>query len=99
MDEPRLVLVSRAGCHLCEEGREVVARVAAATGTAWTEVDVDADPELLRRYSDLVPVVLLDGAEHDFGRFDDERLTRALAGRRWWRRRRGPDGAGGPQVR
>lgn len=81
-----MVLVSRAGCHLCEQGREVVARVAAATGTAWTEVDVDDDPELLRRYSDLVPVVLVDGAEHDFGRFDDERLTRALAGRRWWRR-------------
>lgn len=95
MVDVRLVLVSRAGCHLCEEGREVVARVAAATGTSWTEVDVDADPDLLRRYSDLVPVVLVDGVEHDFGRFDDGRLTTALAGRRWWRRGPRPGGSGG----
>ncbi|WP_432563143.1 glutaredoxin family protein [Kineococcus sp. SYSU DK003] len=84
----RVVLVSRVGCHLCDEGREVVRTVAAATGTSWSEVDVDADPDLLRRYSDKVPVVLVDGAERDFGRLDAGRLTDALAGRRWWRRRR-----------
>nr|WP_323132441.1 glutaredoxin family protein [Kineococcus indalonis] len=84
----RVVLVSRAGCHLCDEGREVVRRVAEATGTAWAEVDVDADPEAVRRWSDRVPVVLVDGVERDFGRLDAGRLTDALAGRRWWRRRR-----------
>ena len=86
--EARLVLVSRVGCHLCDEGRGVVATVAAATGTTWTEVDVDADAELLRRYSDKVPVVLLDGVERDFGRLDEQRVREALAGRRWWRRGR-----------
>jgi hypothetical protein len=84
----RVVLVSRDGCHLCDEGREVVRAVAAATGASWSEVDVDADPDLLRRYSDKVPVVLVDGTERDFGRLDAGRLTDALAGRRWWRRRR-----------
>lgn len=86
---PRLVLVSRVGCHLCDEGREVVRDVAATTGTTWAEVDVDADAELLRRYSDKVPVVLLDGVERDFGRLDAQRLRDALGGRRWWRRGRG----------
>jgi hypothetical protein len=85
----RVQLVSRVGCHLCEEGREVVRRVVEAAGESFTEVDVDADPELLRRYSDRVPVVLVDGAEADFGRLAEARLTEALAGRRWWRRRRG----------
>ncbi|WP_337060423.1 glutaredoxin family protein [Kineococcus sp. G2] len=84
----RVVLVSRTGCHLCDEGREVVRAVAGRTGTAWAEVDVDGDPELLRRFSDRVPVVLVDGAERDFGRLDAGRLERALAGRRWWRRGR-----------
>jgi len=85
----RVQLVSRVGCHLCEEGREVVRRAVEGAGESFTEVDVDADPELLRRYSDRVPVVLVDGAEADFGRLDGARLAQALAGRRWWRRRRG----------
>ena len=85
--QERVVLVGRAGCHLCEDAREVVARVAAETGATWREVDVDADADLRRRYTDLVPVVLVDGAEHDFGRVDAGRLRSALAGRRWWRRR------------
>jgi Glutaredoxin-like domain (DUF836) len=86
--DARLVLVSRVGCHLCDEGREVVRGVAEATATTWAEVDVDADAELLRRYSDKVPVVLLDGVERDFGRLDAQRLRDALGGRRWWRRGR-----------
>jgi hypothetical protein len=84
----RVQLVSRVGCHLCDDGREVVRRVVERTGERFTEVDVDADPELLRRYSDRVPVVLVDGAETDFGRLDETRLVEALAGRRWWRRPR-----------
>lgn len=84
----RIVLVSRAGCHLCDEGREVVRRVAGAAGERWVEVDVDADAESARRWSDRVPVVLVDGTERDFGRLDAGRLADALAGRRWWRRRR-----------
>jgi len=86
--QPRITLVSRVGCHLCDDGRAVVERVAQATGSGWVEVDVDADAELLRRYSDKVPVVLVDGTERDFGRLDAGRLEQALAGRRWWRRRR-----------
>jgi hypothetical protein len=82
-----VVLVSRVGCHLCDEGREVVRAVCAAAGVAWSEVDVDTDPELQRRYTDQVPVVLVDGVQRDFGRLDAGRLADALAGRRWWRRR------------
>lgn len=79
---PRVVLVGRQGCHLCDEAREVVRRVAEETATSWTEVDVDADPELLRNYSDQVPVVLVDGRQHDFWRVDEQRLRAALAPRR-----------------
>jgi hypothetical protein len=86
--EPRVVLVGRQGCHLCEEARDVVRRVADETATSWTEVDVDADPELLRQYSDEVPVVLVDGQQHDFWRVDEQRLRAARApGGRWGRRR------------
>ena len=32
--------------------------------------DVDSDPELLRLYTDQVPVTFVDGAQHDFWRVD-----------------------------
>jgi glutaredoxin len=78
MEAVRITLLTRSGCHLCEFAREAVARVHAATGAGWVEVDVDTDPELQRDYGGRVPVVLLDGAEHDYFRVDEERLRRAL---------------------
>ncbi len=41
-------------------------------------MDVDADPALLERYSDEVPVTLVDGRQHDFWRVDPDRLRSAL---------------------
>ncbi len=76
---PRVTLVVRDGCHLCEPAREVVARVAADLGVGWEEVDVDSDPDLRARWSDEVPVTLVDGRQHDFWRVDETRLRDALA--------------------
>jgi hypothetical protein len=78
-DRPvRLTLITRQRCHLCDVARQALARVAEATGEAWTEVDVDADPRLQEEYWDRVPVILLDGAEHGYWRVEEERLTRDL---------------------
>jgi glutaredoxin len=75
----RVTLVVRAGCHLCEAAREVVARVAEDLGVGWEEVDVDADADLRARWSEEVPVTLVDGRQHDFWRVDEARLRTALA--------------------
>ena len=57
----RLTLITRRDCHLCEEMAAVVEQVAPAAG-AETEIrDVDADLDLRARYSDQVPVLLIDG--------------------------------------
>lgn len=76
---PRITLVSRAGCHLCDAAREIVRRVADDTGVGWVELSVDDDPDLLARWSHDVPVTLVDGAQHDYWRVDEERLRAALA--------------------
>jgi glutaredoxin len=82
MAEPRLTLLTRPGCHLCEQAREAMNRVAAATGARWTETDVTTDLELEREYGDRLPVVLLDGREHGYWRVEEDRLVRDLeAGR------------------
>jgi Glutaredoxin-like domain (DUF836) len=63
---------------LCDVAKETMDRIAAATGEAWTEIDVTSDLELEREYGDRVPVVLLDGAEHGYWRVEEARLLRDL---------------------
>lgn len=66
----RLVLYGRGYCHLCDDMRAALAPFAARFGAEVTVVDVDiageADPALLARYDELVPVLTVlqvDGAE------------------------------------
>ena len=72
------VLVTRQGCTLCAEAEPVVARAAADAGLPLEVRDVDADPDDLARWSDKVPVVLLDGVEHAYWTVDETVLRRAL---------------------
>ena len=78
----RVTLIGKPGCHLCDDARAVVARVAEDTGAGWQELSILDDPQLYERYWEQIPVVLVDGEPHDFWRVDEERLRSALAGRR-----------------
>jgi glutaredoxin len=77
---PRITVLVRPACHLCEDALQIVHRVAGGLGEQVEVVDIDAvgDPALLDRHSEQVPVVLVDGRVHDFWRVDADRLTRAL---------------------
>ncbi len=75
---PRLQLLTRVGCHLCEIAAETLARLAGEVGLEPVSVDVDADPGLQAEYGDRVPVVLLDGREHSYFTVDVDRLRRDL---------------------
>lgn len=77
--EPRIVLLGRPGCHLCEDARDVVQRVAEDLGVGWEERSIDDDPLLRERYAEQIPVTLVDGRQHDFWRVDEARLRSALA--------------------
>ena len=74
----RIVVLTRQGCHLCEEAIAQVAEVCVEIGEAYAVLDVDSDPELQRLYTDQVPVTFVDGAQHDFWRVDPARLKAAL---------------------
>jgi glutaredoxin len=75
---PRVTLYTRPGCHLCDDAREVVAAVCAELGESFTEVDINDDPGLTRRYGEEIPVTLVDGVQHDYWRVDAARLAGAL---------------------
>ena len=78
---PTITLLTRPGCHLCDEARAVIERVAADLGAAWQERDITGSPDDLRAYSDMIPVTLIDGVQHDFWRVSEQRLRAALSAR------------------
>ena len=77
---PRVRLYSKPGCHLCDDAREVVARVCEQVGTTYDEVDISGDPELMHRFGEQIPVTFVDGTQHDYWRVSEDRLRAALQG-------------------
>lgn len=82
---PVLTLLTRPGCHLCDDARDVVTEVIAeldgeaSTGTITLEErSIVDDAELLARYAEEIPVLLIDGRVHNIWRIDPERLRSAL---------------------
>ena len=78
----RLVtLIGKPGCHLCDDARGVVERVAAEVGGVLVEERSILDDATLRdRYAEEIPVVLVDGAPHAYWRVDADRLRAAQIG-------------------
>jgi hypothetical protein len=56
-----VVLVTRQGCHLCDDAWEVLQRAAQRHPLALRQVDVDSDPALVEQHGEHVPVVQIDG--------------------------------------
>ncbi|MEO3795661.1 glutaredoxin family protein [Nonomuraea sp. B10E15] len=75
----RITLLGKPGCHLCDDAREVIARVADELGVPWEEVSIDSSEELKEKYWEMIPVTLIDGVQHDFWRVDETRLRAALS--------------------
>jgi glutaredoxin len=71
----RVELITRHGCHLCDEALSQLRDL----GVEPELRDVDADPELSDLYDFRVPVVLLDGRVVGEGRTDGEALKRGLS--------------------
>lgn len=75
---PRVTLIGKPGCHLCDDARAVIAAVTEELGESFDEVNVLERPDLMERYAEEIPVTLVDGRQHDFWRVDPERLRAAL---------------------
>lgn len=80
MAAARITLLSRPGCHLCDDAREIISRVATDLGVAWEERDITLSADDMREYWDKIPVTLVDGTQHDFWRVSEERLRTVLTG-------------------
>ena len=75
----RLTVVQRHDCELCETMvRELAALARTLALPPIDLVDVDSDPQLLRRHGLDVPVLLLDGTVVCRHRLDAAELARLL---------------------
>jgi hypothetical protein len=76
-----LTIYSRPGCHLCDEMKATVARVARRFPLQVQEMDITTDADLEARYGLEIPVLMVDGKKAAKHRLTDEELLRILRGR------------------
>lgn len=76
-----LTIYSRPGCHLCDEMKAVVGRVAQTIPLSLEEIDISTDPELETRYGLEIPVLLVEGKKAAKYRIGEEELARVLTAR------------------
>lgn len=74
----RVAVLTRSGCHLCEDAEQVVRDVCTRTGTGYRMVDVDSDPQLRAAYTDHVPVTVVDNAVLSYWFIEAAALAAAL---------------------
>jgi hypothetical protein len=78
--EIELTLIGKPGCHLCDDAELVIQGVLADfTGScAVIKKNILDDDALYARYSEEIPVLLINGQVHNYWRIDPIRLREAL---------------------
>lgn len=81
----QLTLLTKPGCHLCDDARVALAEVLASEAIVSANVSVHLDEQnilddetLLATYAEEIPVLLINNRKHSYWHIDKERLTRAL---------------------
>jgi len=77
----RVTIYSRPGCHLCDDMKALVQRVARTIPIALEEVDISTDSALEAQYGLEIPVLLVEGKKAAKYRIEEEELRKVLAGR------------------
>lgn len=63
MRKPNVIVYSRPGCHLCDVAKAVIENAGISDHFTLEEINIESDPELLRKYRYDIPVITIDGIE------------------------------------
>ena len=74
-----VTLYSRSNCHLCEVALETLLGLQKELNFDIEKLLIDGDSELEKKYGEQVPVILINGAMHDFFRVDPERFRNSIS--------------------
>jgi glutaredoxin len=78
LERLRVVLYTRAGCHLCATAWERLEEARRQYQFQLASIDVDHEPELAALYGEQVPVVAVDGKVRFRGAVNEVLLGRLL---------------------
>ena len=73
------IIYSRQGCHLCDVMKDDLETMDLAHAGSITLVDIDKDPDLARRFNDLIPVLFVNDIEVCRYKLNKKRLLGILA--------------------
>ena len=73
-----VTIYSRHGCHLCEDAESTLESLREELNFEIEVIYIEDDSELIRLYSDQVPVIHIDGQHHDFYKVDPTRFRSSL---------------------
>jgi len=58
--QTQVTFYTKAGCHLCEEARDMLDDIAAQTDYELTEIDIRSNAEIFEQYRYRIPVIIID---------------------------------------
>jgi glutaredoxin len=74
----KVTVYSRHGCHLCDDAFNTLESMREELNFEIDVINIDEDAELVKLYSDQVPVIHIDGEHHDFYKVDPVRFRSSL---------------------
>ena len=74
----QVIIYSRHGCHLCESARAELEAMRSEIDFDLEESFIDGDSKLESDYGLMVPVILIDGKMHGYGRIERARFKAAI---------------------
>jgi len=80
-EQPKVTLYTRAGCCLCDDAKRVLNAARKQANFDIEEVDIDADPDLRRRYNDEIPVIAINGTKAFKYKVSETELLKKLEAR------------------
>ena len=58
-----LELLTRQGCHLCDDMKQALDRASQGLNVHLREIDISNDPALAKRYGEDIPVLFINGSK------------------------------------
>ncbi len=74
----QVTFYTKAGCHLCEEARDMLEDIAALTTYELTEIDIRGDSAIFEKYRYRIPVIIINDETVIEGRIEFRDLAKAF---------------------
>lgn len=78
MAQVQVKFYTRNKCHLCEKAKVILSELKSEFDFDLEEIDIDSDDKLTEFYGIMIPVVVIDGEEVQYGQIEKDFLVKRL---------------------